>query len=178
MNRRTVIRNIAFISAGIAILPSCLHHDSVASFPLKNLRLSGAQQDMLASLSETILPATSNFIGAKDLKAHEFILKMVDDCFNPDDQKKFTNGLNAFEKFNRDKFGGNFTSNSTPQKNELLTAMEAKKDVPEEVLNFYSTVKRYTVQCFTSSKNFMTDIRHYKMVPGSKFKGCVPVKNA
>ena len=178
MNRRTVIRNIAFISAGITILPSCLHHDNATSFPLKNLRLSGDQQDMLADLSETILPSTSSFIGAKDLKAHEFVLKMVDDCFNPDDQKKFTNGLNAFEKFNKDKFGGSFAGNSKQQKNELLSAVEAKKDVPEEVLNFYSTVKRYTVQCFTSSKTFMTDIRHFKMVPGSKFKGCVPVKNA
>ena len=177
MNRRTVISNIVFMCAGATILPSCLHHDNAASFPLKNFKLSGDQQDMLADLSETILPATRSFIGAKDMKAHEFVLKMVDDCFNPDDQKKFTNGLNAFEKFNKDKFGGSFARNSMQQKNELLTAVEAKKNVPEEVLNFYSTVKRYTVQCFTSSKIFMTDIRHYKMVPGSKFKGCVPVKN-
>jgi hypothetical protein len=178
MNRRTVIRNFVFISAGATLLPSCLHNEKAATFPLKNFVLTGTQQDMLAILSEAILPATSNFIGAKDLMAHEFVLTMVDDCFNPVDQKKFIAGLMAFEKFNKNRFGGNFASNIAKQKNELLTALEAKKDVPEDAVNFYSTVKRYTVQCFTSSKIFLTDVRHYKMVPGSNFKGCVPVKNA
>jgi Gluconate 2-dehydrogenase subunit 3 len=178
MNRRSVIRNMILVSAGASILPACLHNEKAATFPLKNLTLAGAQQDMLADLSATILPVTGNFIGAKDLKAHKFVLTMVDDCLNPADQKKFADGLASFEKFNGDKFGGNFISNTAKQKNELLTALEAKKDIPEDVANFYSTVKHYTVQCFTSSKNFMTDIRHYKMVPGSRFKGCVPVKNA
>ena len=50
-----------------------------------------------------------------------------------------------------------------------------KKDIPEDALKFYGTVKRYTVQSFTSSKEYMTDIRKYEMVPGPDFKGCVPV---
>ena len=45
---------------------------------------------MLAELAETIIPKTKNFIGAKDLKAHEFLLTMVDDCMAPEDQKVFT----------------------------------------------------------------------------------------
>ena len=55
----------------------------------------------------------------------------------------------------------------------LLKDIENKKDIPEDALIFYGTVKRYTVQSFTSSKEYMIDIRKYKMAPGPVFKGCV-----
>lgn len=175
MNRRTALRNVMIVSAGAAFLPSCLRADK-ASFPLKNISLTGSQERMLAMLTETIIPKTKNFIGANDLKAHEFLLTMVDDCFYPEDQQKFTEGMKAFDKLSHDKFGQLFTGYTAKQKYSLLADIENKKDIPEEALKFYKTVKRYTVQSFTSSKEYMTDIRKYKMVPGPVFKGCVPVK--
>jgi len=172
MNRRSAIRNVVIISAGAGLLPSCMHENK-SSIPLKNITVSGSQQDMVAELAEAIIPKTKNFIGAKDLRAHEFVLTMVDDCSSPDDQKKFTDGLKAFDKLSHDKFGQLVTSLTLKQKKELLTDIENKKDIPEDALKFYGTVKRYTLQSFASSKEYMTDIRKYKMVPGPVFKGCV-----
>jgi len=177
MNRRTAIRNVVFISAGAGLLPSCMQENK-NSIPLKNISVTGSQEQMLGELTESILPKTKNFIGAKDIKAHEFVLTMVDDCVSPEDQKKFTDGLKAFDKLSHDKFGQIFTSYTPRQKHSLLTDIENKKDIPEDVLKFYGTVKRYTIQSFTSSKEYMTGIRKYKMVPGYNFKGCVPVKTA
>ncbi|MEP7373590.1 MAG: gluconate 2-dehydrogenase subunit 3 family protein [Chitinophagaceae bacterium] len=174
MNRRAAIRNVIIISAGAALLPSCMNEDKSA-IPLKNISLTGSQEKMLAELTETIIPETKDFIGANDLKAHEFVLTMVDDCTSPEDQKQFTEGLKAFDKLSHDKFGQLFTGYTAEQKKSLLSAIESKKDIPEEVVKFYGTVKRYTVQSFTSSKEYMTGIRKYNMVPGSNFKGCVPV---
>jgi Gluconate 2-dehydrogenase subunit 3 len=178
MNRRTAITNIVFVSAGAVLLPSCLQNDKAASFPLKNISLTGSQENMLAELSETILPKTNNFIGAKDLKAHEFVLTMVDDCGKPEDQQNFTEGMKQFEDICQKKWNNSFVKCTLQQRNEILSQLEKKQDMPEPVLAFYKTVKRYTVQSFTSSKIYMTDIRHYKMVPGSHFKGCVPLKQA
>jgi hypothetical protein len=172
MNRRTAIRNVVIISAGVGLLPSCMQEDK-SIVPLKNISITGSQEKMLSQLTEAIIPKTNNFIGAKDLKAHEFVLTMIDDCTSPEDQKKFTDGLKAFDKLSHDKFGQIFTSYTPKQKHSLLTDIENKKDIPEEVLKFYGTVKRYTVQSFTSSKEYLTDIRKYKMVPGPVFKGCV-----
>ena len=172
MNRRTAIRNVVIISAGAGLLPAC-KQESKSSIPLKNISVSASYQDMLAELAEAIIPKTKNFIGAKDLKAHEFVLTMIDDCASPEDQKKFTDGLKAFDKLSHDKYGQLFTSYTPKQKLELLTAIENKKDIPEDALKFYGTVKRFTVQSFTSSKEYMIDIRNYKMVPGPVFKGCV-----
>jgi hypothetical protein len=174
MNRRTAIRNVIIISAGAGLLPSCVGDDN-RIIALKNISISSSQEKMLAALSEAIIPKTKNFIGANDLKAHEFLLTMIDDCTSPDDQKKFMEGLTAFDKLSHDKFGQLFTSYTVKQKKELLQAIESKKDIPENVLKFYGTVKRYTLQSFTSSKEYLTDIRKYKIVPGSNFKGCVPV---
>ena len=172
MNRRTAIRNVVIISAGAGLLPSCVQ-ESKSSFPLKNISVSASYQDMLAELAEAIIPKTKNFIGAKDLKAHEYVLTMIDDCASPEDQKKFTDGMKAFDILSHDKHGQLFTSSTPKQKRELLTAIENKKDIPDDALKFYGTVKRYTVQSFTSSKEYMIDIRKYKMVPGPVFKGCV-----
>jgi Gluconate 2-dehydrogenase subunit 3 len=177
MNRRTAIRNVVIISAGAGLLPSCMSDDR-SLIALKNISVTGSQEKMLAELTEAIIPKTANFIGAKDLKAHEFILTMVDDCTSPEDQKQFTEGLKAFEKLSHDKFGQLFAGYTAEQKKSLLSDIESKKDIPEDVVKFYGTVKRYTVQSFTSSKEYMTGIRKYNMIPGSNFKGCVPVKAA
>lgn len=174
MNRRTAIRNVVIISAGAGLLPSCVNDDK-STIALKNISLTHSQEKMLSALTETIIPQTNNFIGAKDLKSHEFVLTMVDDCLSPEEQKQFQDGLKAFDKLSHDKYGQLFTSYTPEQKKSLLTALESKKDIPEDALKFYQTVKRYTVQSFTSSKEYMTNIRKYKMVPGPNFKGCVKV---
>lgn len=174
MNRRSAIRNVFIISTGAALLPACAGEDK-GVIPLKNLSLTGSQEKVLSALTESILPKTRSFAGAADLKAHEFLLTMMDDCTSPEEQKKFMEGQKAFNELTRNRFGQLFSGCSDQQKKELLQAIEAKKDIPDDVLRFYETVKRYTIQSFTSSKEYMTEVRKYKMVPGSDFKGCVPV---
>jgi hypothetical protein len=178
MNRRTAIRNVVIISAGAGLLPSCMHGDEKSLIPLQHISLTRPQEKMLVALTEAIIPHTTDFIGANDLKAHEFVLTMVDDCLSPEDQKQFEEGMKAFDKLSHDKYGQLFTSYTAEQKHGLLTALESKKDIPEDALKFYQTVRRYTVQSFTSSRDYMMGIRKYQMVPGPVFKGCVPVAKA
>jgi len=174
MNRRTALRNIALVTAGTALLPSCMQ-DGKSGMPLKNIPLTSSQEKMLAALSAAIIPTTSSFIGAPDLKSHEFVLLMVDDCNSPEDQQKFVSGMKGFDKLSHDHSGQIFPGFTAEQKESLLSSLEAKKDIPQDVLHFYNTVKKYTVQSFTSSQQYMTDIRKYKMVPGPGFKGCSPL---
>jgi hypothetical protein len=174
MNRRAAIRNVVIISAGAAILPSCHDADKI-SLELKHLSITGSQEKLLAALSETIIPTTSDFIGAKELKSHEFVLTMVDDCASPEDQKKFTDGLTAFSALCKKKWDREFENCTVQQRNELVAEVEQKRNISEAVFGFYGTVKSYTLQSFTGSRDFMTEIRKYKLVPGPVYKGCVPV---
>ena len=174
MKRRTAIRNVVIISAGASLLPSCMQESS-SSIPLKNISITGSQEQMLARLTEAIIPKTKDFIGANDLKAHEFVLTMIDDCVSPEDQKKFAEGLKEFDKLSHDKFGQVFTGFTAEQKRSMIADIESKKDISENVQKFYGTVKRYTIQSFTSSEKYLLDVRKYKQTPGGNFKGCVPV---
>jgi len=174
MNRRDAIYNAVLLSAGVVLLPSCGGNDAVVSIPIKSFSLTGAEEKMMRSLADFIIPKT-NFIGAADVKATEFTLKMVDDCYEPEKQKIFKDGLQQFYKSAKEKFGKSFDDCTDAQKKEWLTAMENKKGIPENVTQFYATTKRHTLQAFTSSKQYLTDVAKYKMVPGSNFKGCVPV---
>ena len=75
------------------------------------------------------------------------------------------------------KYGKSFTDCNAQQKTEWLTSVENKKDMPDEVTQFYQISKRHILQAFTTSKQYMVDVRHYKMVPGPDYKGCIPLKN-
>jgi hypothetical protein len=175
MNRRTAIRHAVLLAAGAALLPSCTNGDKTASIPLKNLSLTGAEEDMLAALSEAIIPKTKDFIGASDLRSYEFVLTMVDDCTGPEEQQQFTRGMKEFEKACERKWGQSFAKCTAEQKKEILQNAEKNQDMPEDAVKFYQTTKRYTLQSYTSSREYMTGIRNYKMVPGPKFKGCVAI---
>ena len=173
MNRRTAINRVIVFSLAAIVLPSC-GQDNQPLVKLKNIALSADEENMVMQLSDLIIPKT-NFIGAKDLKAHEFVLKMADDCYDPEKQTKFILGLKEFYKLAKDKYGQAFKNCTTAQQNEWLSNVETKKEFSEDLLFFYDTTKRYTVQAFTSSKEYMTDVVKYRMVPGSNYKGCVAV---
>lgn len=173
MNRRSAIRHVIIVSAGASLLPSCLQNDSKATIALNNIQIDGVQEKLMASLTEAILP-TTNTPGAQRLSSHYFVLMMVDDCFKKDEQEIFLRGLQQFDAVARKKTGSGFSMADAKQKVELLKAIESKKDVPGDVLSFYNSVKRLTIQSFTGSKYYLTGVRKYEMAPG-RFHGCFPV---
>ncbi len=159
------------------LVPSCMQQDSSkASLPLKNLRINGSEEQLLAELAETIIPATTT-PGAKDMYLHQFALKMVDDCHGPDDRKAFEQGLKAFDKFARERYSKSFTELSTAQRAELLQQLESGNEAPEAAAEFYKTVKGLTVQGYLTSKHYLSKVQVYELVPG-RFRGCVPLSEA
>jgi Gluconate 2-dehydrogenase subunit 3 len=175
MDRRSAIRNVVFAAAGVALLPSCLHNDQAPSIKWSNLKITADEENLLADLAEAIIPKTTT-PGAKDLEAHKFALTMVNDCFTKDERDKFATGLKGFEDLTQKRFSTSFSKLTSVQKEGLLTALEAKRDIPEAVLAFYGSMKRLTIQSFTSSKFYLTEVRKYEMAPG-RYHGCVPVKS-
>jgi len=173
MQRRLLIKNIIFISAGAAMLPSCFSGKDELLATLKNINITQKEEAMLAQLSDTILPG----INAGDPKgggAHLFALMMVDECFDTDRQKKFVDGLKAFNGHIQKKSGKAFTACTPIEKTSLLNGMQQNNDAPVEAVFFYTTMKSLTIQAYTTSQYYLTKVHEYKLVPG-KFYGCVPV---
>jgi hypothetical protein len=176
ITRRSAIRQFLFVSAGIAFLPSCIQDKSKPAVELKNFSISAEQENLLAELSEAIIPKTTS-PGAKDISAHRFALKMMDDCRSKEDQQKFLAGLAAFEKQAEKISGKSFIKQSTEERKTVLQEMEKNKESKEDAVGFYRTMKRLTIQAYSSSEFFLTKVQVYELVP-SRYHGCVPVKAA
>lgn len=200
MNRRSVIKNILFVSAGASLIPACMNDKGKASFLLKNITVSGDQEKMIADLASIIIPTTDS-PGAKELSSHLFVMMMVDDCYNNEGRQKFTKGMTAFEELVKKRYSTDFTKLTADQKKVLLTDVEAAitanmqaaqkndggkakqpannavNDITADTTDFYNTVKWLTVESFVTSQYFLTKVQVYELVPG-RYHGCVPVKTA
>ena len=173
-NRRIAIQQLLLIWAGVALLPSCLHNEQKVSIPLKLIHIDPDDENMMAELAETILPKTDT-PGARDLSAHLFALKMVDDCFTKANQEKYIQGMKEFESFVMKKTGKPFAENSANEKKAIVAELDLQKPADTGMLFFYQSTKKLTVEAYNTCEYYLTKIRGYKMLPG-KFQGCIPYK--
>ena len=175
-NRRIAIQQLLIIWAGATFLPSCLHDEEKVSIPLKLIHIEPADENMLANLTETILPKTDT-PGANDLAAHLFALKMVDVCYTKENQEKYMQGMKDFESWVMKKTGKTFSEASATEKQTLVAELDKQKPTDDGISFFYQSTKRLTIQAYTTCEYYLTKIRGYKMIPG-RFQGCVPLKTA
>ena len=172
IHRRKLLKQFVFVGAGIAIIPSCLSDKSKSSILLKKINVSGDDEQMLAELCESILPKTTT-PGAKDISAHLFVLKMVDDCMSKEDQDTFIGGLTAFNDFSKTITGKYFRDCHFSERAIVLKQLIAIKDDTTNLAAFFKIVKRYTIQAYTGSEFFLTRVQVYELIPG-RYHGCVP----
>jgi hypothetical protein len=201
MDRRTVIKNLALIIGGAALLPSCLHHDGSSYVQLKHIQINADQQKLITDIAETIIPKT-NTPGAKDLNLHLFVLKMLDDCYTKKDQQAFLAGLAQFNDMVNHQYNKSFSDLDVKDRENVLTTLEKstrpakdpqkaikpvseagksietpKKKPPVPPLNlFYGAIKQQTIFGYTNSQYFMTKLVVYELAPG-RYNVHVPVKD-
>ena len=171
-SRRSVLKQLALVSVGVALMPSCMEDRSKASLLLKNLNISAADEAMLAELCEIIIPKT-NTPGAKDISAHLFVLTMVDDCTTKDKQEVFMKGMEEFKNLCKSTTGKSLVDCNASEKQKITDALLAIKEEDQPIKHFIGMVKGRTIQAYTSSEFFLTKVHVYELVPG-RFHGCVP----
>jgi hypothetical protein len=172
IKRRAAIRNLLIIAGGAMVLPACYRSSGKASITLQNLSISEEEEDLLAELTETLIPETST-PGAKSLKLQLFVLKMVDDCYTADNQKLFTEGLKGFNDHFKKQAGTSFADASPEKRQEVLKGIQDIKQKDDPVKKFYDITKSKTIQGYLSSKYVMTNIVKYELVPG-RYNGYFP----
>jgi hypothetical protein len=173
MNRRTAIRQLAFVSASAALLPSCLGDRSRPDLVLKNFTVDATGQRTLDVLTSTLIPTTDT-PGARETGASLFVLKMLDDCSSRVDQDTFFKGLRQLDEVSRKRTGAAFAEAAGAQRETILTAIGDKKIPGDELNFFYSTARKLTILSFSSSPYFLTKVQVYELAPG-RWHGCVPV---
>lgn len=176
MERRLVIKQVLIMAGGLALLPSCLRESGKSTIALKNIDITLDQENVLADIAETIIPRT-NTPGAKELKLHLYVLKMLDDCYEETDQQQFTAGLSQFNDLINEQYSKSFGKLSAQQQRNALLAVENGKTNSPELTSFYKIMKDRTVDGYLNSKYVMTKLIIWELVPG-RYNGYFPVKSA
>lgn len=171
-SRRTALKQLALVSLGMALVPSCMEDRSKASLLLKSLKISPEDEAMLAELCEIIIPKT-NTPGAKDISAHLFVLKMVDDCSPKDQQEVFIKGMEEFKKICKETTGKSLVDCNAEERQKITDLLLAMKTEDVPLVQFLGMVKGRTIQAYTSSEFYLTKVKVYELVPG-RYQGCVP----
>lgn len=166
MKRRDALRNLALLTGGLVLVPSCdfSKEDILAAY--QNLQITPSLKQLLADIADTIIPA-GNIKGAADIEVQDFILVMVNDCVDETGQQSFMKGLQGFESFSKKTAGKNFSKLTQEEKeNLILGGLSAEEESEKDIRSFLGTTKRFTIQGFMLSEYIQTEVKPYSLIPG------------
>lgn len=176
MNRRIALRHLALISGGLALIPSCdfSSDDIIAAY--NKLKITASQKTLLGAISDTIIPA-GEIKGALDLEVPDFILVMVNDCMDSENQQLFTQGLAAFPNYVKTTVGKKYEALSTSEKESLIqSGINLEGDENKALSYFLNTTKRFTIQGYMVSEYIQTEVIPYSLIPG-EYNGSVLISD-
>ncbi len=181
MNRREALARVAWIMGGTVVganlfLEGCTRKATkdVASL------FEPATIDFLGDVADTILPPTSS-PGAKEAGVGAFIPVMIRDCYTPNQQKIFMEGLVKLEDASKKGYGKTFQELNASERTELLAAIDEeakdhqKRKADDDPDHYFSLFKQITLLGFFTSELGATKALRYVQIPG-KYDGDYPYK--
>ncbi len=171
MERRKAIKGIALSLGSLVSMPAWASGWNSSTIGT-SLFITTENEVLLGELVETIIPAT-NTLGAKGLGVHQFIQKMIADCYDKKAQANFNKNLADIDPLSIKTFGKPFAEGDATQRLNLLQSLSQSTD--KDTVSFYRTLRGLTIQGYTSSEYYMTKFTDYEIAP-ARFYGCVPVK--
>jgi hypothetical protein len=172
MKRRSALKNLTLTFGGLISLPAWAASwtpDSVGQIST----LPVSEENLLAEIVETIIPETTT-PGAKSLQVHQFIMRMVNDCYGEETQKSLKQGLAATDQLANQTYHKSFVSLDATQRKAIFTTMTQSPDTASK--RFAEMIKSLTIRGYMNSEYVMVNILKYNMVPGF-YHGCVPVQS-
>src|SRR5262245_57613625 len=123
MDRRELLKMIVALTGGAVIggevfLSGCKTSD--------NTLVNGFSKDDIAFLdevAETILPKTKT-PGARDAAMGQFMTVMVNDCYEPEQQNTFHEGMKKLDDASQAKYKEKFVKLTADQKHDLLVSLD------------------------------------------------------
>jgi hypothetical protein len=171
MDRRSALQSLSLTLGGLITLPAWANGWTAENMP-KQFFLNNYQEGILAEAVETIIPKTDT-PGAKDVGVEKFVQVMIADCYEKTDQANFAKGLETVDSTAKTMFNKSFTAASPAERLQTLQAIEKSEDANTK--KFFGTLRRLTIQGYTNSEYYMTNVSKFEFAPG-RYLGCVDVK--
>jgi predicted Ser/Thr protein kinase len=171
MKRRSLLKNLTVAAGGLLSLPAWASGWSPESIGQTHV-VPVADENLLAEIVETFIPETDT-PGAKSLKVHQFVLRMVNDCYGEPAQESLQQGLATTEQVAKQAFQKSFMECDASQRKQILVNLKDSSEPGTK--RFAEMVKSLTIRGYMNSQYVMVNILKYNMAPGFYY-GCVPVK--
>jgi hypothetical protein len=126
MNRRDAIGRVALIMGGAVIGAEFFLSGCKPSETQVNDLFDADHVAFLNEVADTILPTTSS-PGAKAANVGQFMAVMVRDCYKPEDQKTFLEGVSKLDEASKKQFNAKFMDLTQQQRTDLLTALDKEQ---------------------------------------------------
>ncbi len=167
MERRELIKNIAFISGGLFIganylLTGCKNEKA------GNYSIGNDSFQLLEEVAETIIPETDT-PGAKSANVPEFVDRVFADIYTNKEQNKFLKALKTINDKAIEKTSKQFKELDMAKKAEIFNAVKDPKDK-----GFIALYQIILFGYLSSEKGIKSNFR-YTPVPG-KYIGEIPYK--
>lgn len=133
MDRREALSRVALIFGG-TIIGAEAFLSGCKTTPKQEGLFTADQIPLLDEVGETILPATAASPGAKEAQIGQFMKVIVTDCYTPDDQRTFTDGIGKLNDAAKKKYNNSFMQLSPDQKHDFLVGLDKEsKDRDKEL---------------------------------------------
>lgn len=172
MKRREVLKTLGLATAGIVTLPAWASGWTVRDVAIESSIFSSKEQALLSSIADTFIPAHNN-LGAIPQEIDKFLIRLFDECYEPDEQDNIKLQLNVLNDRAAEEVSKSFTDCSQSQREELILTFQDSDDEAEN--RFFQLVKYETIRGFRTSKVVMQDYHGYRIVPG-RYNGNVDVE--
>ena len=172
MNRRDALARVALLMGGTLSAPTLMamsdNFENSLAPAAGVFAFDVAQMKLVAEMAEMIIPRTKT-PGAKDAKVPAFIQLMLKDCYKPDAQKAFMDGLTKLNEDSKVAYKKTFLLATPAQRIELLTILDKEKG------QFWRMMKELTLLGYFTSEPGATKALAYVAVPG-RYEGTTKLK--
>jgi len=165
MNRRELLKLIA-MATGVAMIGTPKLARGYISPPDANNDFTEDEIALLDEIAETIIPKTDT-PGAKDAACGLCMAQVVTDCYSPEEQAQFRNGLAALNARTK----GHFMQMPPEERADLFRALHAELKAPDAEgappkPHYFTMFKQLTLFAFFTSEVGATQVLRYVAVPG------------
>src|SRR5690606_16177717 len=135
MDRREALKRTALLMGGIVSAPAIMGVLKGCSarpgIDWSGTFLTKDQATVVSQVSEIIIPRTDT-PGAKDVGVASFIDQMMNEIYPEEDQKRFTDGLAAFNEAARKEYGEDFAHLDEDDQAEFVTKVHDEAVIIEQ----------------------------------------------
>ncbi|SDC61237.1 Gluconate 2-dehydrogenase subunit 3 [Algoriphagus faecimaris] len=175
MNRRDALKSVMLMMGGTMVGATAILTGCAPENQIEGLNFSPEDIAFLDELGDTIIPDTDT-PGAKAAGIGQFMVMMVKDTYDADQQKTFVDGLNMIRKDFKSEKGADFVGAAAEDRlaymNGLYEKYKSSEPREPQVINM---LRDLTILGYFTSEIGATQALNYVEVPG-RYDGCIDLK--